>query len=251
MPFTTLVDTVTLAAHLHDPAFLVVDCRYSLQSETWGSEEYIKQHIPGAVFASIDHDLAGPKTGANGRHPLPEVADVRRTFGRLGITNGVQVVAYDQGAGMYASRLWWLLRWLGHDAAVVLDGGFAKWLDEKRPTASGEHTRAPREFTGAPRPGLSVNAEEVAAVFRKPDWRLVDARAPSMVPLHEFSLVPNLVYCASKRDVTSVVIDGRIVMRDRAFPRLDEARIRDEAQAHGTRLMARLKLPVASRWPWE
>lgn len=178
MTFATLIDTGTLAADLHDPAFVIVDCRYSLQSDTWGSEEYIKQHIPGAVFASIDHDLAGPKKGANGRHPLPEVADLRQTFGRLGITNGVQVVAYDQGAGMYASRLWWLLRWLGHEAVAVLDGGFAKWLAEKRPTASGEGTRAPRGFTGLPRPGLSADADEVAAVFRKSEWRLVDARAP-------------------------------------------------------------------------
>ncbi|MBI4291558.1 MAG: amidohydrolase [Betaproteobacteria bacterium] len=98
-----------------------------------------------------------------------------------------------------------------------------------------------------------LSADELGSLElgKRADLVLVDARSPSMVPLHEFSLVPNLVYCASKRDVTSVVVDGRIVMQDRAFPHLDEARIRDEAQAHGAQLMARLKLPVASRWSWE
>lgn len=98
-----------------------------------------------------------------------------------------------------------------------------------------------------------LSADELGSLEpgKRADLVLVDARSPGMVPLHEFSLVPNLVYCASKRDVTSVVVDGRIVMRDRGFAHLDEARIRDEAQAHGAQLMARLKLPVASRWPWE
>lgn len=176
MAFTTLIDTATLAEHLRD--FVVVDCRYNLQSETWGFEEYVKQHIPGAVFASIDHDLSGKKTGTNGRHPLPEVDDLLRTLGRLGIGNSDQVVAYDQGAGMYASRLWWLLRWLGHESAAVLDGGFARWLDETRPTASGTETRSARKFTGRPGPEFSLNAAEVEAVYRDPAWRLVDARAP-------------------------------------------------------------------------
>jgi 5-methylthioadenosine/S-adenosylhomocysteine deaminase len=86
---------------------------------------------------------------------------------------------------------------------------------------------------------------------KRADLVLVDARAPSLAPLHEFSLVPNLVYCASKHDVATVIVDGRVVMRDRRFPHLDEARIRADAQAHGAALMERLKLPVASRWPWE
>jgi 5-methylthioadenosine/S-adenosylhomocysteine deaminase len=86
---------------------------------------------------------------------------------------------------------------------------------------------------------------------KRADLVLVDARAPSLTPLHEFSLVPNLVYCASKRDVRTVVVDGQVVMRERRFPHLDEARVQREAQAAGERLMARLRLPVASRWPWE
>ena len=85
---------------------------------------------------------AGKKTGTNGRHPLPEADALRKTFGRLGITDGVQVIAYDQDTGMWAARLWWMLRWFGHDAVAVLDGGFAKWIAEKRPTTSGVEQHA-------------------------------------------------------------------------------------------------------------
>jgi thiosulfate/3-mercaptopyruvate sulfurtransferase len=178
MAWTTLIDTGAMAAVLADPALAIVDCRYNLDNETWGAQEYRRAHIPGAAYAHLSHDLAGKKTGTNGRHPLPEPDALWRTFGRLGISRDVQVVAYDQDTGMYASRLWWLLRWLGHDAVAVLDGGFAKWLAEGRPTASGEERHAAREFTGAPRGNWSLNADEVAGVMSAPGWRLVDARAP-------------------------------------------------------------------------
>jgi thiosulfate/3-mercaptopyruvate sulfurtransferase len=176
--FTTLIDTGALAAHLSDPAVAVIDCRYDLKDEGWGAREYAHGHVPGAVYASLDRDLSGTKTGQNGRHPLPDPAALAATFGRLGIADGVQVVAYDQDNSMYASRLWWLLRWLGHDEAAVLDGGFAKWLAENRPVRSGIETRAPRDFKGAPRPGRVMTADETAAAIGSGRWRLLDARSP-------------------------------------------------------------------------
>ena len=103
MPLTTLIDTSTLASHLGDPGFVIVDCRYKLEDEAWGEHEYQAHHIPGAAYASLGHDLSGKKTGTNGRHPLPETGALRKTFGRLGITDGVQVIAYDQDAGMWAA----------------------------------------------------------------------------------------------------------------------------------------------------
>src|SRR5262249_30988256 len=128
MPYTTLIDVGGLAAiaasGLQDGsmpnqggprALVLVDCRYQLADESWGGREYLAGHIPRAVYAHLGHDLSGPQTGRNGRHPLPDAGAAGDTFGRLGISDGVQVVAYDQDAGMYASRLWWLLRWLGHD----------------------------------------------------------------------------------------------------------------------------------------
>ena len=178
MAFTTLINSETFAAHLADPAFAIVDCRFSLDDGKWGEREYRTRHIPGAVYAHLDEDLSGTKTGRNGRHPLPDAAALRRTFGRLGISSDVQVVAYDQDAGMYASRLWWLLRWLGHDRVAILDGGFARWLAQGLPTSAGQEARLAREFKGSPRSALSVGTDEVAELSGRHDWRLVDARAP-------------------------------------------------------------------------
>jgi thiosulfate/3-mercaptopyruvate sulfurtransferase len=178
MSSKTLISTDVLAAHLDDPAFVVVDCRFKLDDEGWGEREYKARHIPHAVYAHLDRDLSGPKTGTNGRHPLPDVHTLARTFGRLGITDGKQVVAYDQENGMYASRLWWLLRWLGHDHAAVLDGGFAKWTAEGRPIASGEVRPIATQFDASMRNGMVVDVNRVAALMTDADWRLVDARAP-------------------------------------------------------------------------
>jgi len=178
MAFTTLISTAALASHIDNPAFAIVDCRYKLDDATWGEREHAASHIPGAVYADLGHDMAGPRNGTNGRHPLPDPHSVAQTFGRLGIAGGVQVVAYDQENGMYASRLWWMLRWLGHDAAAVLDGGFAKWTAEGRPTKTGAEHREPRDFAAALRAGMSVDVGQVASHLGSSEWRLVDARAP-------------------------------------------------------------------------
>jgi thiosulfate/3-mercaptopyruvate sulfurtransferase len=178
MAFSTLISSAALALYLDDPSFAIVDCRYKLDEESWGEQEYTKLHIPGAVYARLGHDLAGPKTGTNGRHPLPDPKTLADTFSRFGIESGVQVVAYDQDNGMYASRLWWLLRWLGHDAVAVLDGGFKKWIAEGRPARSGDEHRAPRTFIGPPRADMAIDAQAVASLVGRPEWTLVDARAP-------------------------------------------------------------------------
>jgi thiosulfate/3-mercaptopyruvate sulfurtransferase len=178
MTHTSLIDTKTLASRLLDPAVAIVDCRFDLKDPASGEREYAARHIPGASYASLDADMSGEKTGRNGRHPLPDPDALVRTFSRLGIDGSTQVVAYDQDTGIYASRLWWLLRWLGHDAVAVLDGGFAKWLHEDLPTRSGVERRAPRPFAGTPRPGWVVNVDEVARASQEGGLQLVDARAP-------------------------------------------------------------------------
>jgi thiosulfate/3-mercaptopyruvate sulfurtransferase len=175
--FTTIVSTETLAAHL-DSERVIVDCRFDLQNEQWGREQYLASHIPGAVYASLSHDMAGARTGSNGRHPLPSLEALSSTLGRLGIRRGTQVIAYDQDSGMYASRLWWLLRYAGHDAVAVLDGGWAKWVRENRPTRSGEEVRRPATFVAEPRPEMAIGVDEVTAQLGDPTTLLVDARAP-------------------------------------------------------------------------
>ena len=178
MAFRTLISTAALALHMDDPAFAIVDCRSKLDDLQWGAREFAAGHIPAAVYADLTTDLSGPKSGTNGRHPLPDPHTLVQTFGRLGITSGVQVVAYDKENGMFASRLWWMLRWLGHDAVAVLDGGFKTWTAEKRPTETGATRRAPREFTGSPRADMAVDVQAVASHLGAGGPRLVDARAP-------------------------------------------------------------------------
>jgi thiosulfate/3-mercaptopyruvate sulfurtransferase len=180
MRYTMLIETSALAAGLDDSSLVVVDCRFDLNDTAAGERGYSASHVPGAVYAHLDRDLSGTKTGTNGRHPLPEVRAAAETFGRLGIEGRTQVVAYDYDAGMYASRLWWMLRWLGHDAVAVLNGGFKKWVAEGRPVAAGVERVAPRVFVPRPRPEMLVTLDEVAAIVSKgaePGWQLLDARA--------------------------------------------------------------------------
>jgi thiosulfate/3-mercaptopyruvate sulfurtransferase len=177
--YSTLVSTDQLASRLDDPSWVTIDCRYDLTQESWGEAQYRAGHIPGAVYASLSRDLAGPSDGRNGRHPLPGPEAMTQTFGRLGVSAGHQVVAYDQDNGMYASRLWWMLRYMGHDLVAVLDGGFAKWLREGRPTRGGEETREPAPFGGRPRAAMRLTANQVWARLGDPAMVLVDARAPA------------------------------------------------------------------------
>jgi thiosulfate/3-mercaptopyruvate sulfurtransferase len=177
MTYSTLVSTDTLASNLHG-SWAIVDCRFDLQNEAWGRAQYHASHIPGAVYASLNEDLAGPRTGFNGRHPLPSPDALAATFGRLGIARGTQVVVYDQDAGLYASRLWWSLRYLGHDAVALLDGGWAKWSREGRPTRSGDESRPATVFEPSPRDGMRVGIDEVLARVGDARTLLVDARGP-------------------------------------------------------------------------
>jgi thiosulfate/3-mercaptopyruvate sulfurtransferase len=173
---TTLVSTADLAAHLADPSWVVVDARHDLaQPDTWGEGEYRRAHVPGARFVHVDRDLSGPKSGTNGRHPLPAPEACAALFGRMGIDATKQVVAYDQGSGSYAARLWWMLRWLGHDTAAVLDGGFAAWTREGRPVTTDVPTIRAARF-GVPRAGPIIDASAVAASLARRSLFLVDAR---------------------------------------------------------------------------
>ena len=176
MTYTTLISTEALAAQAR-PDWIIVDCRHDLAHEHWGRDQYLAGHVPGAVYASLSGDLAGPRTGTNGRHPLPSIEALAATFGRLGIRNTSQVVVYDQNVGMYGSRLWWSLRYLGHDAVALLDGGWAKWLAEGRPVKASEETNPPATFTPSPRPHMAIGVDAVQARIAAGQTLLVDARA--------------------------------------------------------------------------
>jgi len=174
---STLVSPGELGAHLADPGWVIVDVRHDLMHpDTWGEAQYRAGHIPGARFAHVDADLSAPKNGRNGRHPLPTPEQAAQTFGRLGIDRGKQVVAYDQNNGMFAARLWWMLRWLWHEAVAVLAGGYARWLAEKRPTSQESPVVAPAIFE-VQRVAPTVSASGVASSLPRHTLVLVDARA--------------------------------------------------------------------------
>lgn len=174
---TTLITPEMLAPHLGDAAWAVVDCRHRLADLAFGRTAYAQSHIAGAVFADLEHDLSGPVIpGRTGRHPLPEAAAMGARLSAWGIDGGVQVVAYDDSGGSIAARLWWMLRWLGHDAVAVLDGGWPAWQGRGLPVGSGPETRAARSFVPRVRPDLVLTAEQVDRVRGDPAWRVLDAR---------------------------------------------------------------------------
>jgi thiosulfate/3-mercaptopyruvate sulfurtransferase len=174
--FKTLIDPSTLAPKLTDPTWVVIDCRFDLANSEKGEELYREGHIPGARYAHLDRHLSGLKSGKNGRHPLPDIDVIARNFSDLGIYQGTQVIAYDADTGMYASRLWWMLRWMGHDAVAVLDGGIARWQREGHPVRGGVESSTQGNFKGSPRPGWRLSADDVLKDLGNPLRLLVDSR---------------------------------------------------------------------------
>lgn len=171
-----LLSPKDLAAHLADPEWVVFDVRHDLGNVARGRREYHAGHIPGAYFLHLDEDLSGKKTGSNGRHPLPELAAFAAKLSKCGVAPGRQVVVYDDAGASVAVRLWWMLRWLGHERVAILDGGLAAWMKEGLPTDT--VVPAPREGRFEPRPLLGAIADihYVDAFRSSPTVRLVDAR---------------------------------------------------------------------------
>ncbi len=176
--FTTLIDPQALVAHLGDPAWVVLDARFDLAAPARGEALYREGHISGARYVSLDTHLSGEKSGTNGRHPLPSPEDAATRFGALGIGPNTQVVLYDADMGMFAARGWWMLRWLGHQAVAVLDGGLAAWQRAGLPVSTVEAPWSPTAFTTRDvADDRRVPASEVEAHLGETTRILVDARA--------------------------------------------------------------------------
>jgi thiosulfate/3-mercaptopyruvate sulfurtransferase len=176
---TTLVSTSELATRLDDANWVVCDCRHDLVDTEAGRRAYAESHIPGARFVHLDDDLSAPKTGRNGRHPLPDPKRFERRLGELGISNASQVVGYDASGGYYAARLWWMLRWLGHEAAAVLDGGWQAWSRAGLPVTRALPPVHPALFRRGTPLAQRVTAEEIAGRLGQSRTELLDARAPN------------------------------------------------------------------------
>jgi thiosulfate/3-mercaptopyruvate sulfurtransferase len=172
--YTTLINAAELNSALHEPDTRVVDCRFDLADKTAGRKAYLAAHIPGAVYADIEVDLSGPPVTDHGRHPLPAPERLHDVFARLGINSNTQVVVYDQVAGSFAGRLWWLLRYMGHDAVAVLDGGWQKWLQAGNAVSSGVEHCPGGTFKGKPHAEWLVTADRVPQAEL-----LIDSRDPA------------------------------------------------------------------------
>lgn len=178
MSFRTLVTSDELSAHLDDPDWVILDCRFSLADAEHGRREYATAHVPGAAYAHLEEDLSGPIVpGTTGRHPLPAVADFAQKLGGWGVDERAQVVVYDDMGGAMAGRLWWMLGWVGHDRVALLDGGWQRWRAEGRPVTAEVGARPARVFTAAPRPGRLVGAADVSGGLGDASTPLIDARA--------------------------------------------------------------------------
>lgn len=177
MTFSTVVSCETLAAHLTDPDWRVFDCRHRLADTAYGEQAYTRGHIPGALFMHLDRDLSAPMSGRNGRHPLPDPEALAKKLGDAGVGSKTQVVVYDDDGSMYAVRLWWILRWLGHDRVAVLDGGIGAWTGENLPLSTDVPVVETRPFDVDLR-DWRVTVDQVMDKLGKSDVCLIDARGP-------------------------------------------------------------------------
>lgn len=177
MTWRTLVTAEDLASRLDDARLRIFDCRFDLMQPLAGAERYRDTHLPGAVFADLNRDLSIPPSATSGRHPLPDPLAFAAWLRAAGVDRDSQVVAYDDATGMFAARLWWMLRWLGHAEVAVLDGGFRRWKHLDLPLTDDVPRPAAGTFVGVAHPGLAVDADAVLEAAADPEQRVVDARA--------------------------------------------------------------------------
>lgn len=177
MEHKTLIETDELARHLHDPDWMVIDVRHNLADPEAGRHAYLHSHIPGAFFLHLDRDLSAEKTGSNGRHPLPSAAQFSQRLRAIGVDQGKTIAIYDDAGGMFAARLWWMLRWCGIHSAAVVNGGWQKWLAEQRQVDSSMPNAAPSEFAASGIERMRVDADYVLQHLQRPEMFLLDARS--------------------------------------------------------------------------
>ena len=174
--FTTLIDANTLSEHLSRDDLAIFDCRFDLTNVPWGQAEYAVSHLPGATYLHLDRDLSSPITAGSGRHPLPDPHRLAARLGELGVDANSQLVAYDQGNGAHAARLWWLARWIGLRNVAVLDGGIAAWRAAGLPLTDTVRAVQPRHLTASPDAAAWVTSEALERLRLQAGTLLVDAR---------------------------------------------------------------------------
>jgi thiosulfate/3-mercaptopyruvate sulfurtransferase len=177
MPYTTLISCADAHTQIYNPAWRFFDCRFDLMKPDSGQEQYRADHIPGATYVHLNEDLSSPIGPRTGRHPLPDVNALATKLCQWGVGDETQVVVYDNDIGMFASRMWWLLRWLGHEKVAVLDGGYQAWKAQGQPVTAEVKQYQPASFTLRLQEGWTVTTHEIIALEQEGDV-LLDARAP-------------------------------------------------------------------------
>jgi thiosulfate/3-mercaptopyruvate sulfurtransferase len=179
MIFKTLISVEGLAQYYRNPDWRVVDCRFWLENTSKGRLDYDKAHIPGAVYADLDNDLSGEVIpGETGRHPLPSIEEFVSRVNSWGIDSNTQVIVYDDRGGMIAARLWWMLRWLGHEAVALLNGGYTNWVEGNLLVANEVQVPLPKIFKPNLNNNLITTENDILLNFGDPRHALVDSRSP-------------------------------------------------------------------------
>ncbi len=176
MTYTTVISAEILAQHLNDANWLIIDCGFSLADSELGAKAYRMGHIPNARYAHLDKDLSSQITSSTGRHPLADFNLLVKKLGDWGVTTSSQVVVYDAANGAFASRLWWLLRCLGHDKAAVLDGGISHWKNNSLPITTTLPTVQRKTFRAYSDHSIWLSASQVSKQLASRKIKLIDAR---------------------------------------------------------------------------
>ncbi|ANS73515.1 3-mercaptopyruvate sulfurtransferase [Paenibacillus yonginensis] len=174
-----IVSKQWLLARMYEPDLVIADCRFNLADQKAGALAYKEDHIPGAVYLDLEQDLSAPPGEHGGRHPLPDPQELAAKLSSAGIGNEVRVVAYDDQGGMYAARLWWLLRWLGHDKVSVLDEGYSVWKKGGYPVTADTRIVVPASFEPKVQASMVADVHEVRSAVNSQNALLIDSRDES------------------------------------------------------------------------
>ena len=177
MSYKTIISAKNLIENINNPNYRLFDCRCDIKDTSYGLEAYNEGHIPGAIFVDIDNDLASEKTPTSGRHPLPNIEVIVNKLSKWGVSGDTQAVIYDDAGGAFASRMWWIMRWLGHDNVAVLDGGIGSFISMGHKLTSDHSQIVPSNFVPSASDEMHVDVEEVENVQYQLDRILIDARS--------------------------------------------------------------------------
>lgn len=182
MAYSTLISSQDLAEHINQSDWVILDCQHNLADFSWGKQAYLTAHLPHAQFVDVEAVVSGDKHDTEGhfrgRHPLPTKSAFIENMRQFGINNDTQVIIYDTKNSMFAARLWWMLKWIGHEQVAVLNGGLAHWQSQGLPvTATVSEAREPGHITERPALVDTVDLAFVKKNLDQQQYRLIDARA--------------------------------------------------------------------------